>query len=580
MKRCFERCLATAMALLMLVCCGMPTVMAEGEPVVTLAASERTVHSGGTFTLTASLSSACAKDIRVAVSDGSRMLEVPVAAGETSGALAVTVEDYPQTTSIAYSVQAGTGYAGGKGTQITVLPSPSLAFPASIGVASEGRTMTVNVFCRNADQMTIPLPASLRDENGTVLSSFSFDALHSTCQCEFSSPDAAAFSHRLYLYNDITGQSCASMPVAVFAPSRPGIRQVEAKGKIALGFDCGYGNRYTEYILDMLDEYQAKATFFVTGYFIQGFPEMLREIHERGHEIGNHTMTHPRLGGMAELSEIYREIEGVNQGVYDTVGVRPRVMRPPFGSCSVDAAAVSRMTCCEVVYWTMDSLDWDPDCPAERIIRRATENMGEGCIILFHNSAPKTEETLRAILEDYKAKGLEIVSVSELLYPSHYTIDEDGLQRLDPAYEMVAPSSLLDGMTLTAPVTGGEEAMEVPLRAAVDDDALQCRRKDALKLLREHPDRWEVRYSFGNSLTAPVKAGESVGTATFIYEGEEWFTAALTADADAKTAGGILAPSQDGAKALLPVLAVFGGIALAAGGWLLARRIIKRGGAQ
>lgn len=580
MTRRYCRCCAAVMALVMLFCCGVPTVMAEGEPVVTLSVSEGTVHSGATFTLFATLSAACANDIRVAVSDGSRTLEVPVAAGESSGKLAVTAGDYSQTVSVVYSVQEGKGYAVGKGTQITVLLSPSLAFPASIGVASEGRTMTVNLRCRNADQMTIPLPASLRDEKGTVLSTFSFDALHPICQCEIPSPDAADFSHRLYLYNDVTGQVSASMPVAVFAPSRPGIRQVEAKGKIALGFDCGYGNRYTEYILDMLDEYQAKATFFVTGYFVQGFPEMLREIHERGHEIGNHTMTHPRLGDIAELSGIYREIEGVNQGVYDIVGVRPRLMRPPFGSCSTDAAAVARMTGCEVVYWSIDSLDWDPECPAERIISRSTEGMDEGCILLFHNSAPKTEQTLRTILEDYKSKGLDIVSVSELLYPSHYTIDEDGLQQLDAAYEMVVPSSLTDGMPLTAPVTGGEEAVEVSLRAVVNDDAPQCRRRDDLRLLRENPDRWEIRYSFGDALTAPVKAGDSVGTATFVYAGEEWFTAALTADDDVKAAGGMALPPSGGESAMFPALAVFGGIALAAGGWLLTRQIKNRGGVQ
>ena len=108
--------------------------------------------------------------------------------------------------------------------------------------------------------MKTPLPISLRTNEGKILKEYTVDPLNYSFQYALTVENDWAFPYALNVYNEITGSVCASIPVMVNDPDRRGIRRVETtEKKIALGFDCGYNNVYTDYILDTLDEYDAKA---------------------------------------------------------------------------------------------------------------------------------------------------------------------------------------------------------------------------------------------------------------------------------------------------------------------------------
>ena len=508
------------------------SVFAEGNLTASLKVSEATVHSGTKFTLTVELSSAAANDIDAEISDGKKTYSVRIPSGGQSGSVEMTAGKSDKAVVKTYTLNSSSAFTSEKSTvSVRILPKPAITFNASFLMASVGKQIKVYFKCKNATQMTVALPISLRAHDGTVLQQYSVDTSHTSFEYSLKIDKDWEFPYSLEVHNELTDTTCATIPVMVTDLNKPGIRKVETtEKKIALGFDCGYNNKFTDYILDTMDEYDAKVTFFVTGFFCKGFPDQLTKIHERGHEIGNHTMQHLRMANLPP-EDIYKEIQGVNDLVREATDVSPVIMRPPYGSAGATVVAISRMTGCETVFWTMDSYDWDPKVSADEIIERATKNMGEGCILLFHNSAPKTKQTLKVILDDYKAKGLKIVPVSELLYDGHYLVDEKGTQKPDPNYVKITGSELVNGRKFTVKAEGDGINAELKLNPVFSGDAIYRDKNDIAKIQADQ-SLLVVSYDFGEPVSAPVKKGETIGNATFSYNHQVWFTAEMHAAND------------------------------------------------
>ena len=507
---------------------------AGGDINATLKASSSTVHSGSKLTLSVELSSAAAQDISAEISAGKKTITITVPAGSTVGTTEIKAGSYSKKTVQTFQLNENSHFSiSEKGAaKVTVLSKPNMSFNADFLMAVVGKKFNIYCRCKNASERTLPLPISLRTRDGKVLENYTIDKTHSSFQYAVTIDKDWEFPYSLEIHNELTDSACSRIPVMVCDTKKPGIRKVDtSENKIALGFDCGYNNKFTDYILDTLDEYNAKATFFVTGYFCTKFPEQLKKIHERGHEIGNHTMNHKDLNKLS-LSEAYQEIQGVNDLVYQTVGLNPVVMRPPHGACDSNAVAISRMAGCETVFWTMDSYDWDTTKSAETIISRSTKDMGKGCIMLFHNSAPKTKQTLKAILDDYKAKGLEIVSVSELLHKGHYTIDDKGLQMPDPDYSQISGADLMSGRSFSVNVALPSGENTVLRLNPVFDGSVVYKSKSDIDKIKADPSLMSVSYDCGETVNAPVKAGDKVATASFSYNNDVWFTAEMMASSD------------------------------------------------
>lgn len=195
---------------------------------------------------------------------------------------------------------------------------------------------------------------------------------------------------------------------------------------ISVSFDASWGGDKTMAILDILDEYNAKATFFLVGIWVEKFPELVQEIANRGHEIGNHSATHAHMTKLSE-SQMRKELEDCTAMIADLTGERTNLFRPPYGDYNSKVVSVCRDAGYEVVQWSIDSLDWK-NYGVQDMITKATRNVQSGDIVLFHNDSQYIVEALPSILQYYQQQGLRMIPVGEILLQGETTIDVQGKQ--------------------------------------------------------------------------------------------------------------------------------------------------------
>lgn len=186
--------------------------------------------------------------------------------------------------------------------------------------------------------------------------------------------------------------------------------------KIALTFDDGPHPKKTPEILDILEKYGVKATFFVVGTNAEYYPHLIKEEAERGHEIANHSYSHSRLSEFTK-EQIKEEIERTDALIKKASGITPKLFRPPEGKYSENIVEVASDMGKSTVIWTVDTLDW-AKTPANEIVENIKANVTYGSIILFHDFTSKqahTSEALEIIIPYLKSQGYEFVTVSELI---------------------------------------------------------------------------------------------------------------------------------------------------------------------
>lgn len=205
------------------------------------------------------------------------------------------------------------------------------------------------------------------------------------------------------------------------------IYSVEREDKvISVTFDASWGGDKTMAILDLLDEYNAKATFFLVGIWVDKYPELVKEIAARGHEIGNHSDSHAHFTQISE-SKIRQELDSCSDKIEALTGVRPTLFRPPYGDYNSKVITVVRDEGYEAVQWSIDSLDWK-NRGVDDLIKRATNNVQPGDIILFHNDSQYIVEALPAILKHYQEQGFNMIPAKDILLTGNTTIDVQGKQ--------------------------------------------------------------------------------------------------------------------------------------------------------
>lgn len=185
---------------------------------------------------------------------------------------------------------------------------------------------------------------------------------------------------------------------------------------IALTFDDGPHPSQTVRILDILDKYGIKATFFAVGVNAEYYSASLKEAVARGHEIGNHTYSHPKLDkldGEALKSEILRS----EKSIYDVCGYKTHLMRPPEGLVGADLKGIARDLGYKVILWDIDTRDWAHTSPS-KISQNVIKNVSSGDIILMHDYIGKNSPTAEAIelfIPKLLDMGYRFVTVSELI---------------------------------------------------------------------------------------------------------------------------------------------------------------------
>ena len=196
--------------------------------------------------------------------------------------------------------------------------------------------------------------------------------------------------------------------------------------KISISFDAAWGNSHTRPILDILDEYGVKTTFFLVKFWAEKYQDDVLEISQRGHEVQNHSATHPDMRTLSE-DKIREEVQITGDVIENITGIKPDLFRPPFGAYDNKVIETIEGMGYKVIQWSVDSLDWK-DISADQIVDRVVSRVEPGSIVLFHNDGKYVEEYLPRILEQVKDKGFEVVPIGQLIYRNNYFIDHTGRQ--------------------------------------------------------------------------------------------------------------------------------------------------------
>lgn len=186
--------------------------------------------------------------------------------------------------------------------------------------------------------------------------------------------------------------------------------QEKDKKMVAFTFDDGPHPEYTDQILAILDQYDAKGTFFMLGNSVDFYPHVAKRVAAAGHEIGNHSFSHPDLTTLGS-GQVQSEISEGDRAIEAATGQVPKYYRPPYGAHN---SAVDNLAQKPAILWDVDTLDWQSRDP-QAILQKVQEQTSDGAIILMHDIHQTTIEGFRLSIDYLADQGYEFGTVSELL---------------------------------------------------------------------------------------------------------------------------------------------------------------------
>src|SRR5437867_819842 len=183
---------------------------------------------------------------------------------------------------------------------------------------------------------------------------------------------------------------------------------------IAITFDDGPSATLTPKLLDILAAHHIKATFFVIGENVVEHPEIVARAAREGHEIGNHSWSHPNFGKMSDEG-VRGQVQRTDDAIKDATGTRPILLRPPYGSITARQKRwIHDQFGYQIILWDVDPYDWKR--PGPSVVRnRILKETQPGSIVLSHDIHPGTIEAMPSTFDALEAKGFKFVTVSELI---------------------------------------------------------------------------------------------------------------------------------------------------------------------
>ncbi|WP_250673159.1 polysaccharide deacetylase family protein [Paraclostridium ghonii] len=197
--------------------------------------------------------------------------------------------------------------------------------------------------------------------------------------------------------------------------------------KISLTFDIASGSSNIETILDTLDKYNVKASFFLVGNWVDKNEDIVKEISSRGHDIGNHSNTHASMKQLSE-NDLKNELNATSSKIEAITGEKTTMYRPPFGEFDNNSLKTCEKLGYTVVNWDVDSYDWKeigPNFVTEKVLK----GVSPGSIVLFHGDINNNEQYLEKSIKELKEK-YDIVPLTKLIYNEGYEVDSNGTQKL------------------------------------------------------------------------------------------------------------------------------------------------------
>ena len=201
--------------------------------------------------------------------------------------------------------------------------------------------------------------------------------------------------------------------------------------KVALSFDAAWGNEDTQNILDVLAKHDVHVTFFMTGGWVEAYPDDVKAIAAAGHDLGNHSENHKEMSKL-NSSQCTEELMSVHKKVKELTGIDMALFFFLYGDYNNNLIQTATANNYFTIQWSVDSLDWK-NYGVDDIINRVLnhKNLADGSIILMHNGAKYTAQALDAVITGLQEKGYTIVPISELIYTENFHMDANGMQHKD-----------------------------------------------------------------------------------------------------------------------------------------------------
>lgn len=197
--------------------------------------------------------------------------------------------------------------------------------------------------------------------------------------------------------------------------------------KIALTMNCAWNADDIDSILDTLSKNKIHITFFMVGDWVDKYPEYVKKISDNGHEIANHSNTHPHVNQL-NIDKNIEQIKLCSEKIEKITGNKTTLYRGPYGEYNDTVISAANELKHTTIQWNLDTLDYT-GLTGEEMWKRLDSKLSNGSIILSHNGTKHTADSLELLLHNIKEKGYEIVTVSELIYKDNYIIDANGMQK-------------------------------------------------------------------------------------------------------------------------------------------------------
>lgn len=206
------------------------------------------------------------------------------------------------------------------------------------------------------------------------------------------------------------------------------IYNVETKEKkVALTINCAWNADDMDTILETLNKNDIKITFFMVGNWIEKYTDVAKKIYENGHELANHSYSHPHVNKLSKDENI-EQIKKCSELIKQITGKPSTLYRGPYGEYNNSIIEATKEMKHKAIQWSIDTLDYKA-LTGEQMWERIKPNLENGSIILMHNGTENTALSLNMIIQNIQLEGYEIVPVSELIYKENYIIDMNGTQR-------------------------------------------------------------------------------------------------------------------------------------------------------
>src|SRR5438309_1779459 len=223
-------------------------------------------------------------------------------------------------------------------------------------------------------------------------------------------------AHLIRAETTIAAQAAQKNKPATPAEPRITFNWIHVDGPyIAMTFDDGPNATLTPKLLDILAAHQIKATFFVIGENVAEHPEIVARAAREGHEIGNHSWSHPNFGKMSD-DGVRSQLQRTDDAIKSATGARPTLLRPPYGSITArEKRWIHDQFGYQIILWDVDPYDWKR--PGPSVVRnRILKETRPGSIVLSHDIHPGTIEAMPSTFDALEAKGFKFLTVSELIH--------------------------------------------------------------------------------------------------------------------------------------------------------------------